>query len=227
MLVVGACDLQVDRGSERIVRTTDQHGVREVGDTFDEGNQKCISTSWKHQRQRHRGKYLPTGSTHVARSFLKRRIDVAQKTSKHHVAHGEEGKYLYQCNTPEAVDIVVINPQQIAGNNARLTKEHDDRKRQHKRRRHNRKNRNHLEESTHEATIKFDIHLNIGKQKADQRSHNTYEKANVKRVKDSRLKSGHRQDARENIECRTVFAYNTIHHKDGKWIENKEYQASD
>ena len=59
LLIVGSRDLQVDGRCQRVIRSADDHGVREVSDGFDEGDKEGIAEAWKDERQRDAREDLP------------------------------------------------------------------------------------------------------------------------------------------------------------------------
>ena len=136
LLVHGAGDLQVDRGGQRIVTATDDHRVGEIGDGFDERHQEGVAQAGQQQRQRHRGEHLPAGSAHVPGRLLHGGVDVLQQALHHHVAHREEGQRLHDDDAPVAVDVVVVDAQHEASDQARLAEQHDHRQGKHEGRRH-------------------------------------------------------------------------------------------
>ena len=124
-LIVGTGDLQVDRRRQCIVGTTDDHRVREVGDRLNESDQERVAKSRENQRKRYCHENLPAGRAHIAGSFLEGGIDILEKASHHHVADREESQCLDNGDAPEAVNVIVIDMQQEAGNDTGFAEQHD------------------------------------------------------------------------------------------------------
>ena len=225
-LIVGAGDLQINGGGEGIVGAADEHGVGEVGDGLDEGDEEGVAETGEHQRQRDAGEDLPAARAHVARGLLERGVDVLQKTLEHHVAHGEEGERLHDGDAPEAVDAVVVDAEQEAGDDARLAEEHDHGKRQHERRGDDRQHRDDLEKAADKFTD-ADVDFDIGKEQAEQRREDADEEADLERVGDGLGKGGHGEDALEDAEAEAAVAHEAVHQQDRQRIENEQSQKGD
>ena len=225
-LVVGAGDLQVDGGGQRVVGAADDHGVGKIGDGLDERHQEGVAQTGQHQRQRHAGEYLPAGGAHVPRRFLQRRVDVLQKSLQHHVAHREERQRLDDDDAPEAVHAVVINAQQEPGDDARLAEQHDHGQGQHEGRGDYRQHGHDLEKAAHKL-VHADVDLHIGEQQADESGQNAHQKAHLQRVGNGAGKGRHLENALEDGKTEGAVSHKTIHQQYGQRVEDKQGQKRD
>ena len=222
-LVVGAGDLQVDGGGQRVVGAADDHGVGKIGDGLDERHQEGVAQTGQHQRQRHAGEYLPAGGAHVPCRFLQRRVDVLQKSLQHHVAHREERQRLDDDDAPEAVHAVVINAQQEPGDDARLAEQHDHGQGQHEGRGDYRQHGHDLEKAAHKL-VHADVDLHIGEQQADESGQNAHQKTHLQRVGNGAGKGRHLENALEDGKTEGAVSHKTIHQQYGQRVEDKQSQ---
>ena len=125
LFVIRAGDLQINGRRQRIVGAADDHGVGKVSDGLNEGHQKRVAKSRKHQRERDGREHLPPGSAHIPGGLLQRGVDILQQTLEHHVAHREECQRLDDGDAPEAIYVVIVYFQQEPGDQSRLAEQHD------------------------------------------------------------------------------------------------------
>ena len=221
-LVKGTGNLQINCSSQGIIGTADDHGVGKVRNGLDEGHQEGIAQARQNQGQGDIGEYLEPGGAHIPGGFLQGGVDVLQKTLEHHIAHREEGQGLDDGDTPEAIDAVIINLQQVPGDDAGLAEEHDHGQGQHKGRRNHRQHGNHLEQSAHEFAPDFHIDLHIGKQQAKDRGENAHGKTNLQCVGNGCTEGMHAENPLENIQCQAGFiTVDTVHQQNRQRVENE------
>ena len=225
-LVIGAGDLQVDGGGQRVVGAADDHGVGEVRDGLDERHQKGVAQTRQHQRKGHAGEHLPAAGAHVPGGLLQGGIDVFQQALEHHVADGEEGQRLHDDDAPVAVDAVVIYAQQKPGDDAGLAEEHDHGQGQHEGRRHHRQHGDDLEQAAGEP-VHADIDLHIGEKETHQGGEDAHHEAHPKGVGDRLDEGGHGEDPVEVRQAEAAVAHKAVHQQDGQRIEDKEGQKGD
>ena len=138
----------------------------------------------------------------------------------------DQGQRLDDDDAPVAVNAVVINPQQEAGDDARLAEEHDHRKAEDKRRRNHRQHGHDLEQAAHKA-VHPHIDFDIREQQADQRRQNAHHKADLQRVRNGAGKARHRKDPLEDAQAEGPVAHKTVHQQDRQRIENEQGQKGD
>ena len=78
-----------------------------------------------------------------------------------------------------AVDVGVLDAQQVVGDQALLAEDHDHRQRQHKRRRHDGQHGDHLEDAAH---LGLDVHVHVGEQEAHDGGAQAADRAQLQRV---------------------------------------------
>ena len=78
-----------------------------------------------------------------------------------------------------AVDVGVLDAQQVIGDQALLAEDHDHRQRQHEGRRHDGQHGDHLEDAAH---LGLDVHVHVGKQEAHDGGAQAADRAQLQRV---------------------------------------------
>lgn len=228
-LIVGTGDLQVDGGGQGIVAAADDHGVGEIGDGFNEGHEKGIAEAGQHERQGNTGEYLPAGGAHITGGLLQAGVDIFEQAAEHKVADREEGHGLYDDDAPEAIDAVIVNMQQVTGDDARLTEQHNDGQGQNKGGRDDRQHGNYLEQAAHEFTADLDIHFDIGEQQADKGRADAYHKADLEGIANGGAEGPHIKDTLENREgeASPIGRDKAIHQQDGQRVNDKQSEERD
>ena len=114
--------------------------------------------------------------------------------------------------------------QQVTGDDARLTEQHNDGQGQNKGGRDDRQHGNYLEQAAHEFTADLDIHFDIGEQQADKGGADAYHKADLEGIANGGAEGPHIKDTLENREgeASPIGRDKAIHQQDGQRINDKQ-----
>ena len=114
--------------------------------------------------------------------------------------------------------------QQVTGDDARLTEQHNDGQGQNKGGRDDRQHGNYLEQAAHEFTADLDIHFDIGEQQADKGRADAYHKADLEGIANGGAEGPHIKDTLENREgeASPIGRDKAIHQQDGQRVNDKQ-----
>ena len=227
LLVIGARDLQVDGGRERVDVTADHHGVGEVRHRLDHRNEECVAETREDERERDAREHLPARRAHVAGRLLEGRVDVLEQAAKHHVAHGEERHDLDDHDAPVPVDVVVPDAEERTGDKSRLAEEKNHREREDERRRDDREDRDDLEDAREDLCPELDVDLHVGEEQPDECRGEARCDADLHRVDEGPLERGHGEDALEDRERWSALREERVHQQNRQRIENEQRQEYD